>query len=833
MLVGRGSELETLTAHLERDQPVAITGEGGIGKTALLHAALAGSRGVRLGGALASLSWMEYAPIARALGVRRLTGDAAAVADRVRAALGEDGVLALEDLHWADDGTLGVVELLAPSVPLVVTVRTGDPASDRVQSTLEALDFATIALGPLGADDATALVRSLTPDVSAVSLARVVRRCGGVPLLLTQLSGPEGEEAESLRLALASRLRGVSAEARAAFELLAVVGRPVVADAGALGAGSGSELEAAGLVRRDGEVVEVAHAILADLAVARLADDRRTELHRAAADLVTDPGERARHLERAGEADSALGLALAAAEAAEAEPGRASEVAAHLAVAARCAMDAEADDLRLRAATALLGAMRHGDAVAILDEVNGTDPATRAEVAILRSRATWYLGDDDGFRAALEEAMEQSGRADARVRARALVERSRRAIFLDPDMTPNGLTMASEALDAARAARIPTARAEMLLGLAHYMTDRPEWQPILRGALHRARAEGDADTELVAANNLITAHESSGDPAEGRRLALEMIERTASAGMAGWQLQFRAMILNLDLHAGDCPAVVEQAVELLDEPLDRRARAQVTQALLLALVDTGRLDVASSRLDAIQREGDRALIGEDAIAWLRSEAELHGGRARRARELAREATTLGFADPFASLVELWASVDLGQPPNPMDANPTPIFAGVRDESLGAIALVSGDLEAAIRHLEAAADRWRPYHRRGEWRCLWAAGEAARRAGRAADAERRLVELEAELAERQLEPMLARVRRSLRALGVRRATRSRRADDGLTAREREVMSLVAGGLSNVEIGRRLGISRSTVTEMVARAVDLLGATSRGQAAALLS
>jgi len=832
MLVGRGREFAALSALLGADRPVALSGEAGIGKTALLDAALGESRTVLRGGGLATLSWMEYAPLARALAVRRLTGDSAAVADRVRAAVGTDGLLALDDLHWADEGTLQVVELLAASVPLAVTFRIGDPATEAVRSRLEPLGFAFVQLEPLDPEDAAALVRQARPDVTAVSLARVVRRCGGVPLLLTQLAGPEGEEAESLRLALASRLRGVSPAAGELFGLLSLVGRPV-----AIGADAPpervTELESAGLVRRHAQGAEVVHAILADMAVSRLSDERRRELHRGAAELVTDPGERARHLEAAGDTDAARELALEAATAAASVAGQATEVAAHLAVAARCASGGEADTLRLRAAAALVEALRHADAVAILDQIVSADPVVQAEAAILRSRAAWYLGDDDGFRSALDAAVAHSEAAGPGVRARALVERSRLAIFLDPDMTPDGVTMASEALDAARAAGIPTARAEMLLGLAHYMTDRPEWQPILHAALERARAEGDGDTELVAANNLVTAHESSGDPSVGRRLAAEMIERTGAAGKVAWQLQFRAMLLNLDLHAGDCLSVVQQAVELLDEPLDRRARAQVTQSLLLALIDLGRLDVASSRLDQIEGDEERALIGSDALRWLRAEAELHGGRSRRARDLAREAVELGFADPFAPLVELWASVDLNEAPEPLDDNPAPMFAGVRSESLGAAALVRGELADAIEHLDAAATRWRPYHRRGEWRCLWAAGEAARRAGDTSDAERRLTELEAVLEERQLEPLLARVRRSLRALGVRRVTRSRRMPGGLTAREHEVMSLVAGGLSNVEIGRRLGISRSTVTEMVARSVDLLGATSRGQAAALLS
>ena len=65
-----------------------------------------------------------------------------------------------------------------------------------------------------------------------------------------------------------------------------------------------------------------------------------------------------------------------------------------------------------------------------------------------------------------------------------------------------------------------------------------------------------------------------------------------------------------------------------------------------------------------------------------------------------------------------------------------------------------------------------------------------------------------------------------------AERVRNGDElgGLTPRERDVMALVAEGLSNKHIAQRLGISDTTTKNHVHNILDKLGLGSRGQAAA---
>jgi DNA-binding NarL/FixJ family response regulator len=52
---------------------------------------------------------------------------------------------------------------------------------------------------------------------------------------------------------------------------------------------------------------------------------------------------------------------------------------------------------------------------------------------------------------------------------------------------------------------------------------------------------------------------------------------------------------------------------------------------------------------------------------------------------------------------------------------------------------------------------------------------------------------------------------------------------LTPREREVLGLLAGGLTNRAIGRRLGLGHKTVSNYLSTIFDKLGVVNRTQAA----
>lgn len=828
-LIGRAEELARTRAALTGGEPVVLVGEAGVGKTALLRAAASRcGRDCFHGGGLATLAWRPYTGFHRAFGVPPPDGDPARVADWVADRVGR-GVLILDDLQWCSPATLALLDALGRRITVVAAVRSDEPGSEAALAAAGGAGLAALTLPPLAPAEAASVVRRLRAGLDPATVDDIVRRAGGNPLLLEELTA-SGATSATLQRVVAARLAALPDRSRSAMALLALVGRPVPADV--LGPAAAA-LTAAGLVQSEPDgTIQVRHALLGEAALAGVSAADRGRLHRRIADALDDPGESARHYAAAGQSTLAYSKALEAAAATDV-PG---ERAAHLKLAAESASGPGAFSLRIRAADALCDATDYIGAEDLLDQLPSTGPIG-ARAMLTRSRARWLSGDADGARAALAQGLvlvEGSG-SDVEIRLR--IDAARLTLLCDMD----GAAAAAEAAAALAMAEergLATARARYVLGSADYISGGNAWQDHLARARAEARAENDHEVEFLAGHNLIIAHKNAGDPRLARSLAFEMRDWARGLGFAYWDRQFTALELSCALSDGDYAHVINGTTALRAQSLATvpRTREETTMVLAVALVDVGRLDEA---LELIEEETAR--VGPDprgrgTLSWPLAEARFWGGDWAGALQVASTWRDGGRPDPLLlghlTALAAHSAVQLGRPVPEAAPQLLPATRGLGDELAGLRATVAGDPALATKHFDGAAEAYAPYQLRAALRCRWLAGQARLESGDRDGAERDLLELERQLEARGMQTLLGAVRRSLRACGVRRAARRGDGGSGLTQREEEVLRLVGQGLTDAAIARRLGVTPRTVASQVASARTKLGARTRRQAASML-
>jgi len=243
------------------------------------------------------------------------------------------------------------------------------------------------------------------------------------------------------------------------------------------------------------------------------------------------------------------------------------------------------------------------------------------------------------------------------------------------------------------------------------------------------------------------------------------------------------------------------------QPGPFRCRAQVALGLLWSRTGDPRAgELLQTAARAAYEAGELQFVGPVAMAlaehfWLAGQPARSAAEARRGYELATRVGHPWFAGQLAYWQ--WRAGEL-------ETVPEEIAAPYR-------LLIDG------RWREAAAE----WERRG---CAYARAEALACGDDQAVAEalRLLDGLGAVVPARRL-------RAELRDRGARvpRGPRPSTAADptGLTARQREVLALLAEGLSNAEIAARLTLSAKTVDHHVSAVLGKLGVQSRGQAAAV--
>jgi len=688
---------------------------------------------------------------------------------------------------------------------------------------------------------------------------------------------------------LLARAERLSPAGRQVAAALATAGRPV--DAAVLAehlSEVGDDVVAAGLrealdhhlLVRQGDVVEFHHVLVSEAVARKLLPTERRALHRRWAEVLrtrAPAGVLAHHWAEAGEPRRALSASITAGDLAAADLA-AHDAFGHYRRALQLWDEVEEPDraagcsfIELSRRTAEV-ANRSGNrdvAVDVIDAARRTidaadDPTT---ASVLAERRAWYLlrlGRSEEADRAYTEAVELlPDDAPPAVRAAVLAGTVRAAEQrLDADAA---LARAQAAMDAAVTA--PQVQVH-----AHYMLAR---------ALLVAQDWGGAEREFVAA---VASAEEHLEPVTGAVALADLCELLAPQGRlaealavavdsaarlraAGWVDPNATLVdgvaASMELRRGDV-----RAARTFAEAVMTDARASVTLALGHVLMGWCDLEDASFVEAREHVEMARFLAAPlldgrlgGTLAVVRAEiamAEGHGERARAAiDEGVRMVGTTGDDEVLGQLGLLGLRI-VRERDQQLDRRGA-AGAKVQLEDLreryervveGAIAGRPGRRATTALVTELAAERSHPdpaawlaaaiawddvVWPRLALRARLAGAVASFEVGDRASAAAGLDEVAATAAELGNRALVEEAERIARRAGLRVSASTAAAPaatpsaDRLTARELEVLDLLAAGATNRQIAHSLFISEKTASVHVSRILTKLGVTSRAEAA----
>lgn len=828
-----------------------LGGEAGVGKSTVVRS-LAGAaadvdRRVRvLLGACDALSTPRpLAPlvdIALVLGgeVRRMLEIGGRREDVFSAFLAELGtgrppaLVVFEDVHWADEATLDLLTFLARRIGstralLIATYRDdelGPTHSLRVTlgTVATGADVRRMSLAPLSEE----AVGVLTAH-SGLDPVALYRQTGGNPFFVTEVLASGGGIPATVRDAVLARLAPLSASARTALDTASVIGSPV--DQALLGEVAGPSLDeideclAAGILRAEGMAVVFRHELARAAVLEAISPLRRAALHgRVLAIMAAVPTERhdpallAHHAEAAGDGPAVLRFAPEAARQATglgANREAVSQYARALRFALRLGDDERAPLLRAFADASNVSSWGSAtidareDLVAIARR-NG-DRAMEAE------QLTW-----------LATALVMEGRNEE-------AEAASRTAIAVVDGLPDG--PASERVY----------RNQSFLR----MLNRDTVEAVAWGERAIAIAERlDDRSGLISGLNTVGSALLVGGDESGGRERLERSLRLAEE--ASLDLQVASAYMNLGSGFGEVHRFADAdrylsagLVFATERELDS-ARHYGTAWLALTRMHQGRWDEATGlAVDVIRGPGASAISRIMALLAL--------GRVRARRGDPEVMTALdeamALAAPTGTLQRLgpvraaraeaaWLAVDGARAAGEARAAFDLAVQHGHAWFIGELAYwrwVAGDLDtppsgtAEPYALQLAGD----WHRAATaWEERGCPYEAARARAEGND-ETAIREAIAAFERLGARPAASAARRRLHGLGARDIPRGPRATTranpaGLTAREVEVLRLIAGGLRNADIAERLFRSPKTVDHHVSSLLAKLGARSRMEA-----
>jgi len=904
---GRADELKLIGALVTaaaqgRGGVLVIEGPPGIGKTRLLTEvmALADKSGVRalFGEAFEYQQAVPFfslfmatlradPPVGDVEALRRL-GDSADLsywvvhdlADAIYAAAAQTPVaIVLEDIHWADNGTLLALRSLTTVRPdaavlWVLTARTGagGPAVQETLSVLQRAGAAVVRVGAMSPDAVADMVQDVVRASVDESLLNLASKAHGNPFLVTELVGGLGEEGRlnvsggravatghalprRLGATIQQRLDMLSPGASEVVRVAAVL--PDRFSAGLLAAmlerqpasllSALDEAVRADLLVEDGERLRFRHDLLRECTRQSLPQSLRRAMERQSASVMLNIG--------AAPAEVAMQLARSA------EPGD-TEAIGVLRQAAQSVGHSDASaaaDLSKRALELLPAQdQEHGPLV--------------AETVELLNRASRYQEAEDLAVAALSEAVSPEEEAEIRLRLATLnkhstqrrVEENRRALQLVKvsEVTrarhlawlaynlalqeQGGQQRAAADEAAAAAAATGDPEATILVEVTLALLDGGEGHA--GRALRRledlcpfARASG-----VTAARDLAAVHYALLLAAVGR---LDDAAAQVADGMDQVRRERDAMALDLwtmidglvHMSAGRLSAA-RAAAESLPPPRGTGvAEPGMIRSVILAEVAaaTGDRNLLQQMVNDVREATGSSLVGRavahvlalaawerddihDAMRWLAGVALLGSPLGphvlKRVMLGARVASAAADAGLRARVVQ---AIDLLERERPA----IPVFAGVAGYARGI-------LERDAQALVAAADVLRPLTRP----ILYAiaaedAGSELARSGRSDEAVDQLNAAFDTYMRHEALGAARRVGRELRQLGVERRIvsqpRAKAGWDSLTDSELKVINLIAQGVTNRAAAAQLHLSPHTVKTHIRSAFAKLGINSRGE------
>jgi DNA-binding CsgD family transcriptional regulator len=831
---------ERLNAVAESGQGrlVLVSGEAGVGKTTIVRLFCSGRD--------ARVLWGDCDP----LYTPRPLGPLYAMADEeggeLRAALargvlphevvsalagemrnGLPTIFVLEDLHWADEATLDVLRLLCrrlDSLNALVVATFRDDELDRapllriVLGEIAPGRAARLKLAPLSPGAVTQLA-----EPHGVDPVDLYRKTAGNPFFVVEALAAGGDEVpETVRDAVFARAARMSA---AAGDLLAAVAvAPPQAELWLLETLAGSKLDAleecvtAGMLRGDAVGVMFRHE-LARLAVEEsIPPNRKRELHRAALDALASPpfgrpdfARLAHHAESAGDTEAVIRYAPVAAAAA-ASVGAHREATAQYARALRFGTEVDGEQraewLELQSRECYL-TDQYDEGIKALQEA-----------AALRRAAGVTLREADDLRR-LGGFFWCPGRVDEAERA------AREAVDLLEELPPSR-ELAAAYTQRAFLALVGSRRSESIdwaqraLAVAEGVGDRETFleararlagyeglealEAVQQEAARAGHKDLYADIFVALAETSVECHQHEA----AERFLADGIAHCSERGFELYRLYLLAARARLELQQGRWSEAADTAESVVRVPRTSTT-PRILSLVVLGLVRGRRGDPGSAEAFEEARalaEPTGELLRMGPVAAARAEAAWLTGDHDRVAEVTERT--------FRLAIELDAERLIGE-------------LGVWRRRAG---LEDGTLSSAPEPyaLELAGE---PADAAKRWRELGCPYEAAL-ALAGSDARDDLQFAHDELQRLEAKPAAGFVAQRLREVGgrVSRGPRpsTRENPANLTARELEVLTLVARGLRNADVAKQLFLSEKTVGHHVSAILRKLDVRTRGEAGA---